>query len=75
LPIAVAVSNQGDRLIAFTWGKDTLSIVGNPKHPCIHADPQCADLAPGQTGTMHGKLIFFEGTLDAFADSEHVTGI
>ena len=66
VPMVVTVSNKPDRLFAFTWGKDTLSMVGNPHHPCVHADPQFADLAPGATGAVHGKLVFFEGRLDDF---------
>ncbi len=74
VPIVVTVSNRGDRLFAFTWARDTLSMVGNPKHPCVHADPQFADLEPGQTGTIHGKLIFFEGSIEEFGNSDHVVG-
>jgi len=65
-PIAVAVSNEGSRLLAFTWGQDTLSMVGNPRHPCIHADPHFQDLEPGQRGSVQGKLTFFEGQLSDF---------
>lgn len=66
LPVAVVVSNQADRLMAFTWGEHTLSMVANPRHPCIHADPQFPDLAPGESASISGKLIFFEGKLDDF---------
>jgi hypothetical protein len=37
-----------------------------PAHPCMHADPVFPDLPPGQAATTHGKLLFFEGTLDGF---------
>jgi hypothetical protein len=65
-PVAVAVSNQGNRLLALTWGRDTLSMVGNSRHPCIHADPQFPDIEPGQRASVHGKLTFFEGQLSDF---------
>ncbi|HQQ00343.1 MAG TPA: hypothetical protein PLY86_17960, partial [bacterium] len=55
-----------ERLIAFTWGKSTISLVGNPDHPCMHADPFFPDLEPGQSASIHGKLIFFEGWLEDF---------
>ena len=59
-------SKAADRLIACTWGKDTYSLVCNPGHPCMHADPAFPDLAPGQRAAIGGKLIFFKGSLDAF---------
>lgn len=64
LPVAVVMSNQADRLMAFTWGEHTLSLVSNPRHPCIHADPQFPDLAPGESASISGRLVFFEGKLD-----------
>ncbi|HNR32079.1 MAG TPA: hypothetical protein PKI11_14405 [Candidatus Hydrogenedentes bacterium] len=66
LPVAVVVSKETDRLMAFTWGEHTLSLVGNPRHPCVHADPQFPDLAPGDAASIHGRLIFFEGKLEEF---------
>lgn len=71
LPVAVVVSNRADRIMAMSWGPDTLSLVGNPNHPCIHADPQFPDLAPGETGIVRGRLVFFEGPLEAFKPEEH----
>jgi len=66
LPVMVTLSNQAERLVAMTWGQCTYSLVGNPNHPCMHADPYCEDLAPGTCATIHGELIFFQGTLDEF---------
>lgn len=66
VPMVATVSNESDRLFAYTWGKHTLSMVSNPNHPCVHADPQFPDLAPGQNASVTGKLIFFEGKLEAF---------
>ena len=65
-PVAVTVSNAADRLFAFTWGGHTLSMVGNPNHPCVHADPFFPNLEPGEKATIRGKLAFFEGTLEDF---------
>ena len=66
LPCAVAMSNRANRLVAMTWFEDTLSLVGNPGHPCFHADPRFPDLPPGANASIRGKLIFFEGALKGF---------
>ena len=66
LPVMATLSSAADRLVACTWGKDTYSLICNPGHPCMHADPAFPDLAPGEDYTIRGKLIFFEGTLEQF---------
>ena len=66
LPVLATVSNQAERLVAMTWYKDTCSMIGNPHHPCMHADPQFKDLHSGESASIHGKLIFFEGKLADF---------
>lgn len=33
----------------------------NPPCPCLHADPQVPDCAPGETQTVHGWVSFYEG--------------
>ena len=66
LPVIVTANRSGDRLIAMTWAGHTASLIGNPQHPCMHADPVMADIEPGQRGEIEGRLLFFEGTLDAF---------
>jgi len=71
LPVAVVVSNQAARLMAMTWGTGTISMVANPNHPCVHADPKFKDLAPGEAASIHGKLIFFEGKLEDFDFSKY----
>jgi len=68
LPVMVTVSDQGDRLFAMTWRENTYSLVGNPRHPCMHADPFFPDLEPEQEARIQGKLLFFEGSLKAFGD-------
>lgn len=35
---------------------------GNAPCPCLHSDPIFPELAPGQTGTVHGWLSFYQGT-------------
>lgn len=65
-PVMVTVSNRAERLVAMTWLTGTLSMVSNPNHPCMHADPQFPDLASGESATIRGKLIFFEGKLEDF---------
>lgn len=74
VPMAVTVSSKGDRLFAFTWKESTLSMVSNPNHPCVHADPRFPDLPPGEAASIQGKLVFFEGKLDDFDYAPHVAG-
>ncbi|MCE5327086.1 MAG: hypothetical protein LLG01_11810 [Planctomycetaceae bacterium] len=69
MPLIVTRSSQEPRrLVAMTWFEHTESVTGNPGHPCMHADPNVPDLAPGAKAVLHGELMFFEGTLDAFED-------
>jgi hypothetical protein len=72
VPMMVTTSNKTQRLVAMTWLGDTLSMVGNPGHPCMHADPKFKDLEPGETQTIHGKLVFFEDALSDFKYQEHL---
>ena len=66
--VIVTVSQKGDRIVAMTWGENTYSLIGNPTHPCMHADPFFPDLEPDQEARIHGELLFFEGSLDAFGE-------
>jgi hypothetical protein len=68
-PVIVCVSNQAPRLVAMTWYDATASMTVNPGHPCMHADPGFPDLAPGETASVHGEVIFFEGALSDFEGS------
>lgn len=68
LPLIVTVSRQGDHLLGMTWYENTYSLIGNPSHPCMHADPFCPDLEPEQEVRIRGELLFFEGPLDAFGE-------
>lgn len=72
LPVSVVVSSEAERLAAMTWFDDTLSMVGNPRHPCFHTDPKFPDLAAGERASIRGKLIFFEGPLAEFDFSKYV---
>jgi len=65
-PVIATLSNQGERLVAMTWHKATYSLINNPFHPCVHADPYFPDIAPGKRREIAGELIFFNGTLDKF---------
>ncbi|MGE5557854.1 MAG: hypothetical protein ACM3WV_04500 [Bacillota bacterium] len=47
-PVMVTLSTRTDRIVAMTWHDSTFSLVGNPDHPCMHADPCFPDLNPGQ---------------------------
>lgn len=66
LPVNITKSNQAERYVAVTWYKDTISMIGNLNFPCMHADPQFHDLNPGESASIHGKLMFFEGKLADF---------
>ncbi len=68
LPVMVTVSNTAERLVAMTWFDSTLSMVINPRHPCMHADPGFPDLDPGQMEEIHGEIIFFTGTIEEFGE-------
>ncbi len=57
--------------MAMTWLNDTISMVANPNHPCVHADPKFKDLEPGEAASIHGKLVFFEGRLEDFDFSKY----
>jgi len=65
-PVLATVSNRAERLVAMTWHESTLSMIGNPNHPCMHADPRFKDLAPEERASIRGNLIFFEGSLQEF---------
>ncbi len=64
LPVIAALSSLGQRFVTMTWFDDTLSLTGNYRHPCFHADPGFADLSPGEYASIEGTILFFEGTLD-----------
>jgi hypothetical protein len=68
LPLILTVSDQEDRIVAVTWHEHTYSLVGNPGHPCMHADPFFPDLESEQEARIQGKLIFLEGSREAFGD-------
>jgi hypothetical protein len=65
-PVMVTRSNLAERWVGMTWRKDTLSLIGNPNHPCMHADPKFKDLAPSEAAAIHGTIFFFEGKLADF---------
>jgi len=62
-PLIVCLAAGGGRGAAMTWFDHTLSLIGNPDHPCFHADPFVNDLAPGESDSLRGVLLFFEGDL------------
>jgi hypothetical protein len=55
-------------MVGMTWREDTYSLIGNPDHPCMHADPFFPDLGAGQETRIQGDLLFFEGSLEAFEE-------
>jgi len=68
LPVMATLSNKAERLAAITWYDDTYSLIENPLHPCMHADPAFPDLEPGESAEVRGALLFFEGPIDQFTD-------
>lgn len=66
LPVMVTTSVEAERLVAMTWYDDTLSMVSNGNHPCMHADPHFPDLEPGENRIIRGSLMFFEGSIKDF---------
>jgi hypothetical protein len=68
LPVIVGMSDRGDRMVGMTWYEHTYSLIGNPEHPCMHADPFFPDIEPGQETCIRGELLFFVGSLDAFGE-------
>jgi hypothetical protein len=57
-------ASKGDRKVVVFWtpGKNLLS---NSAIPCIHADPYFGDLAPGESRSARGLLIFTRASLGA----------
>ena len=68
LPVIVTLSSAAERLIAISWFGATYSMIGNPEHPCMHADPCFDNIEPGASQTISGEILFFEGGLMAFED-------
>jgi hypothetical protein len=66
-PVMAVRSNAAERHLAMTWYEDTLSLVSNKWHPCLHADPFFPDLEPGAQAEIHGSLLFVEGSLEDVA--------
>jgi len=59
--LAACKNSTGDRWVILgfepnhrTWG--------NAPCPCLHSDPIFPNLEPGQSGTVHGWLSFYQGT-------------
>jgi len=59
-PKMIALSNEAPRCVSMTWFDDTNTLVGNPRHPCMHADPKFRDLDSGEEATIKGELRFSE---------------
>lgn len=64
-PFVAVRDKTGRRWIITAWQRCQRAW-GNAPCPCLHSDPQFADLAPGETGKLTGWLWFYEGDdLDA----------
>ncbi|RLT11412.1 MAG: hypothetical protein DWI24_07410 [Planctomycetota bacterium] len=67
-PYAIAGNSEGTRWIVHAWFR-SVRAWGNAPCPCLHSDPQFADLKPGETGKLVGRLWFYEGkAIDTFLD-------
>ena len=64
MALTALTSSAGDRKVIVSWtpGKSLLS---NTVIPCIHADPCIGDLAPVESRTVHGVLIFTRNSLQS----------
>jgi len=69
LPIIVTVSSEAERLVASTWFSDTYSLVTNPQHPCMHADPSIDRVEVGEKASIKGEIWFFDGGLEDFTEA------
>ena len=67
LPVIAARSNTSGRIVAMTWHEDSYSLIGNPDHPCLHADPFFGTIASGESRTAQGQIVFCEGDLESVA--------
>ncbi|MFN0069248.1 MAG: hypothetical protein ACKVYV_16630 [Limisphaerales bacterium] len=59
-PFAAAGDGAGRRWVITAW-EPLYRAWANPPVPCIHADPQFPDCAPGETVRVRGWLSFFAG--------------
>lgn len=59
-PAAAVQSRRRNRWILTAW-KRTGRSWGNPRCPCMHADPVFPDCPPGQTVRLEGRLWFHAG--------------
>jgi len=59
-PYVACSNNAGNRWVIMAWER-CLRTWFNPPCPCMHADPQFPDCAPGQTHRVRGWLSFYEG--------------
>ena len=66
LPVVVTQSKIKNHLLGVTWFDHTDSFIGNPNHPCVHANPFFDDIKPGDRQELKGEMIFFEGSMDEF---------
>ena len=64
MALTALTSSGDDRKVIVSWtpGKSMLS---NIFIPCIHADPCIGDLAPGESTTLHGVLIFTRNSIES----------
>lgn len=58
--VAAVHSEEGDRWILTTW-EHPGRLWGNPRVPCMHADPHLPACPFGQTVRTRGRLWFYEG--------------
>jgi hypothetical protein len=71
-PFAAAGDAAGRRWVITAW-EPLHRAWANPPVPCIHADPQFQDCAPGETVRVYGWLSFFEGA-DVQAEFARIEG-
>ncbi len=62
-PLVAVRDKQGNRWIATAW-EHCIRKWGRDLCPCMHSDPQFPDCLPGKRVTLHGKILFLEGSIE-----------
>lgn len=68
-PLMAKIDEDGDWVLGIALDRSTHVSCNHQLWPsCIHANPAWPMLAPNQEATVHGKVYFFRGGLDALLD-------
>ena len=62
------VSEDGRWTIGTNWERVAEIFHNEDAHHCIHSVPSLGDIAPGDTATVKGRIVFVEGGVEAAAE-------